>query len=127
MDKIEFPYDSNYTPPAPVIEVILTTITRTNQHQVSALVDTGADATIAPVKMLRQIGARPAFASQLRSQWGEYRSVLLYLVDIQVGEQVFPGVYVVGDNLGNDVILGRDILNRMRILLDGPQGQVLVD
>ena len=124
---IEFPYDSSYEPSAPVMEITLTTIARTHRRQTFALIDTGADATIAPVKMLRHIGARPAFASRLRSQWGEHRSVLLYLVDMQIGEQVFPGVYVVGDDLGAEVILGRDILNRLRILLDGPNDRVQVE
>ncbi len=109
------------------MDITLTTITRTHQLETTAFIDTGADATIAPIKMLRRIGARPAFASRMRSQWGEYRRVLLYLVDIQIGEQVFPGIYVVGDDLGSEVILGRDVLNRLRILLDGPNGQVRIE
>jgi hypothetical protein len=35
-----------------------------------------------------------------------------------------PGVEVVGDEISNEVILGRDILNRWRILLDGPNETV---
>lgn len=31
-----------------------------------------------------------------------------------------PGVYVVGDDLGEEIVLGRDVLNRLRLLLDGP-------
>jgi hypothetical protein len=42
------------------------------------------------------------------------------MVDVQVGSLTLPGVYVVGDDLGNEVILGRDVLNRLRLTLDGP-------
>jgi hypothetical protein len=31
-----------------------------------------------------------------------------------------PGIEVVGDDLGNEILLGRDVLNRLRLLLDGP-------
>ena len=42
-------------------------------------------------------------------------------VDVQIGEIMLPGVYVVGDDLGNEVVLGRDVINRLRLLLDGPE------
>jgi hypothetical protein len=44
----------------------------------------------------------------------------LYLVDVRIGDVALPGVYVVGDDIGHEVILGRDVLNRLRLLLDGP-------
>lgn len=36
-----------------------------------------------------------------------------------VEEISFPGILVVGDETGDEVILGRDVLNRLRLLLDG--------
>ena len=76
--------------------------------------------TIVPIRYLRQIGARRAFEANLRSQWGERRVVFLYLVDLQTGDITLPGLYVVGDELGEEAILGRNALNRLRLLLDGP-------
>jgi hypothetical protein len=58
----------------------------------------------------------------LRSQWGERRAVFLYLVDLQIGELTLPGIYVVGDELGEEIVLGRNVLNQLRLLLDGPAG-----
>ncbi|MFQ5340263.1 MAG: hypothetical protein ACE5F6_01820 [Anaerolineae bacterium] len=72
------------------------------------------------LRYLRGIGARRAFEAGLRSQWGERRTVFLYLVDLQIGEVVLPGVYVVGDELGEETVLGRNVLNQLRVLLDGP-------
>jgi len=46
--------------------------------------------------------------------------VFLYLVDVAIGKVTLPGIEVVGDPSGNEIIVGRDILNRLRILLDGP-------
>lgn len=45
----------------------------------------------------------------------------LYLVDVQIGEITLPGIEVVGDEQTNEVVLGRDVLNRLRVLLDGPR------
>jgi hypothetical protein len=36
-----------------------------------------------------------------------------------VTTNTLPGIYAVGDDLGNEVILGRDVLNWMQSLLDG--------
>jgi hypothetical protein len=39
----------------------------------------------------------------------------------QVAQTVqLSAVWVVGDELGNEVVLGRNVLNRLRLLLDGP-------
>jgi hypothetical protein len=45
---------------------------------------------------------------------------MLYLVDIQIGNMTLPGLEVVGDEVSNEIILGRNVLNRLRVLLDGP-------
>ncbi len=44
----------------------------------------------------------------------------LFLVDVRIGESVLPHVQVVGDEVGDEVILGRDVLNKLKLLLDGP-------
>ena len=82
--------------------------------------DTGADGTIIPVYYLREIGARRAFEVGMRSQWGERREVFLYLVDMQIGGVALPGIYVVGDESGQESVVGRNVLNQLKLLLDGP-------
>lgn len=38
----------------------------------------------------------------------------------------FAAIRVVGDEIGDEVILGHNVLNRLRLLLDGPAGMVEV-
>ena len=116
----DYPYASAYDPPIPVCDVTLMTQTTGRRVELSAIVDTGADATIVPIRYLRRIEARRAFEAGLRSQWGERRTVFLYLVDLMIGGLTLSGVYVVGDELGNETVLGRDVLNQQRLLLNGP-------
>ncbi|HOT92826.1 MAG TPA: hypothetical protein PLJ78_08235 [Anaerolineae bacterium] len=42
------------------------------------------------------------------------------LVDLHGIGVTLPGVYVVGDKIGDEAILERDVLNGLRITLDGP-------
>lgn len=118
----EFVFDQTLYPPAPVCEFRLRTATGQESEVLTGILDTGADATIIPIVLLQRINARRSFESSLRSQWGERRRVFLYLVDIQIDQIVLPGIYVVGDDQSDEIVIGRDVLNRLRIALDGPKG-----
>ena len=117
----EFPYNTTYEPALPVCQVVLSTESNQEGVELTAVLDTGADGTIVPVRYLEEIDAHPVFETGLRSQWGERRTVFSYLVNLRIGNMAFPGVYAVGDDLGDDFVLGRDVLNRMRLLFDGPE------
>ena len=44
---------------------------------------------------------------------------------MRIGESLrLPWVEVVGDELGDEVLLGRSVLNQLRIVLDGPRLRV---
>lgn len=116
-----FLYSSEYDPPVPICSVMIASAVTSRTIQLQAIVDTGADASIVPVRYLRQIGAQPAFEASLRSQWGERRVIFLYLVDMRIGSLTLPSVFVVGDDRGDETILGRDVLNKLVVTLDGPQ------
>ena len=62
-----------------------------------AFVDSGADGTIVPVNYLDEIHAPTTVEMSIRSQWGERRRVLLYLVDVKIGDVALPGIKVVGE------------------------------
>jgi predicted aspartyl protease len=85
-----------------------------------ALLDTGADITLVPTHLLEEIGAAESEPVRIRSHFGDSHEVQLYLVGLQVDSLMLPGVYVVGDDTGSEIIIGRDILNRLSVLLDGP-------
>jgi hypothetical protein len=47
--------------------------------------------------------------------------VAIYSLDIGVGNLRMPSVEVVADERGTEVILGRNVLNRLIVTLDGPK------
>lgn len=88
----------------------------------AALIDTGADGSLVPVRYLRAIPSlAPVDRRWLRSHWGESRMVRLYLVDVEVAGIRLPDIEVVADSVGDEVVLGRNALNRLRLVLDGPK------
>lgn len=114
-------YDTTLFPPAPRLEIRLIA----QPHgavfgPVAAFVDTGADATIVPLGIIRQLRAGAVTFKTVRGYTGGRRSVRTYLVDIELGSLTLPGIEVVGDDAADGVLLGRDALNRLRLLLDGP-------
>lgn len=115
-----YPYSSEYSPAAPVVEIRLGAPgTSPRLGPLEALVDTGADSTLIPIEYLKRIEARKVDRATLRSQWGERRSVSLYAVAMEIGHKHFSATWIIGDEIGDEVILGRNVLNRLRLLLDG--------
>jgi predicted aspartyl protease len=124
---MNYQYNHDYFPPAPFVDVVFVTPAEPLYTSVlPAFVDSGADGTIVPIHYLEEIQALPTVEMSIRSQWGEGRSVMLYLVDVRIGNLTLPGIEVVGDEISQEIVLGRDILNRLRILLNGPKDRVEV-
>ena len=61
------------------------------------------------------------FEAQLRSPWGERHAVVIYLADVIIGAERFPGVEIAADESETEYILGRNILSKLALFLDGPQ------
>lgn len=118
-------YGTAFRPPAPVLEIELAIPGATQTvGPYSVLIDTGADGTLLPQSILISLGATSQYETRLRSAWGEPRNVVMYLVDIIVGTDRFPSAEVVADENETEFILGRNFLNRLPLLLDGPQQTV---
>ncbi|WP_423224000.1 hypothetical protein [Candidatus Amarolinea aalborgensis] len=117
---IQFPYDKSYVPPVPACRVSLVA-TQTGQTvgPLDAILDTGADGTLVPRHYLEAIEVLPVRKVGIRSQWGERRIVYLFLVTLRLDDFELPGTYVVGDDKSQELIIGRNVLNRLDIWLQG--------
>jgi len=84
-----------------------------------ALVDSGSDATIVPLRHLYAIGARKIGQGRMRGIVGLGQEVDLYSVFVRFGNRE-QRTRVVGHPSSQEVILGRDILNQYFVALNGP-------
>ena len=116
---------TDYLLPVPVLGVRFLRLAESSSatHVYQAIIDTGADMTVAPADILRDLHAQAVQETNLVSQWGDRHPVVLYLVDVEVDGHRFPGVLVAGDEDAGEIILGRNLLNMLPLLLDGPRQQ----
>ena len=114
----QFEYDSDYPGPAlPVVELGITG--RAETRIISALVDSGADATLIPANILRAGDARKIDSSWARNISGLRYRVTMYAVDLGIGSFTFPDTEVVANNHTDEIVLGRDVLNQLIVTLNG--------
>ena len=120
-------YDASFTPPFPMLRVGLRAVDGdASLLLLPALIDSGADGTLIPLDLLQSVQASEIYAARLRSHWGEARLVKVYLVDLEIDGHLLPSVDVVADERGTVILLGRNILNKLVLLLDGPDNQTEV-
>jgi predicted aspartyl protease len=119
MNVYTYDYDLTYIPSAPVVEIRITngqtepTIVRT------ALIDTGADATMIPISVMDQLNIAPIDSRLLRTVTGMRSVVDLYPVVVEIGPFRFPNLKVIATNRDSEIIVGRDILEHLIVILDG--------
>jgi predicted aspartyl protease len=118
-------YDaSHFNPPAPVARVTLRHPQhRTTVSDVLLLVDTGADITLLPRTVVEQLGV-PLLRDQQYELMGfdgstSFASVVV--LDMVFLRRTFRGRYLLVE--AERGILGRDILNHVNLLLEGPRQQ----
>lgn len=116
----ELPYLTTYYPAIPTLEIMLGYPEESLKlGPFIAIVDTGADGSMVPQAILDDLNAPIADEARIRSHWGEWRYVQTFTVDIGIDELRLPAIEVVGDEEGDEIILGRNLLNKLRLLLDG--------
>ncbi len=116
-------YSQEYVPSAPVIPLRIAipgaTLVR---EEFTALVDTGADGTFIPTAILEKLELPILYMTNVRSHLGErLHRVPVHKIDIALfGSVLLPNIEVVGDDWGSEIILGRNVLNKLKLHLDGP-------
>lgn len=86
---------------------------------VSALVDSGADATMFPITLLQQVNARYVGTRNMRGVAGFSFPVNLYSVVVVIGSIEVWGIQAIGMRNSKEAIIGRDVLNQVITTLNG--------
>ena len=120
-----YEYSSDYVPAAPVCQIYLGPGGgQPTAGPFEALIDTGSDMSVIPTDYLHQIKAKRISRGQARSLWGASRTVDIYIISIALDELKVSAVQVLSDDQGDEIVIGRRILNRLKIILDGPAAQM---
>lgn len=85
------------------------------------LVDTGADCTLIPVKLARSLRLPVVDKAEIQGVGSKAQTANVHAARIRLGSlRVLARVVALGD----ECLVGRDILNRLLMQLDGP-GQII--
>ena len=118
-------FDFTVFPPAPSLEIRLGAPGESlsiGPHR--ALVDTGADICIVPGIHLVRLDLPVDDERHLRTYGGQRRRVRIYTIDLGVGRLRLPSVECLADDVESELILGRNALNKLVLLLDGPSSML---
>jgi predicted aspartyl protease len=116
-----YTYSRNYTPAVPTLEIYLGLPGESPLvGPLVAVVDTGADGTLVPAKTLAPFWSAETDRIWIVGQWGGRHLAKAYMLDLHIGELRLPAMRVTSDDRGNEIILGRDVLNKLQLRLDGP-------
>lgn len=115
-------YDASlFNPPAPLARVTFRNQDNGNTAaDVPMLLDTGADVTLIPQSFVSQLGLTidPNEGYELMGFDGSTSVAQVVRVDLILLRRVFRGRFLITDQACG--ILGRDILNHLSLVFDGP-------
>ncbi len=118
---IYYGYNTQKDPPAPFVRVTLRHPRTGNElRDLPAQLDTGADCSLIPVKIAEGLGLDFSGHWNIVGVGGTSEIMTLYSVSILIHN--LPECVIEVPTHANEpwIILGRDVLNSIRLLLDGP-------
>jgi predicted aspartyl protease len=119
--RSQHPYDPRYEPPAPVLPLRVSPPTGESAVGLVALLDTGADLSVIPEAVVRLLGLPFIAQLRIRGVGGLIRPASVYAAKVELNG--FSTLCeVVG--LGDEALIGRNLLNQWTLALNGPH-QVL--
>lgn len=119
-------YDNTYHPAMPAVEFAIGPALGELSLDLVGLVDSGADATIIPINYLQAIKARRTRKAWMRGTTGDRTLVDLYVIAVGVGDLKQGYHEVIGSALDDEILIGRDILNHLLVVLNGPAQSVQI-
>lgn len=128
--RISFPYDSGYSPePSPTLTLEVRRATGVPGATFDRVIaDTGADASVLPWSDCQRLQLTPkqGVQSLLSGIAGGTSAALSFQVWVWLDGKDRP-CRLQADFIGNERILGRDVLNQLEVLFRGPAGEVVVN
>ena len=125
---IVYSYNRQITPPAPFVHI---TVQRPDKAaavpDVPAQLDTAADTTVVPASVVEILGLVQLGEAEIMGFGGHITTVPTFLVSLAVREFEPILVKVLANPDEPCVLLGRDVLNQYRVLLDGPRLKLQID
>ena len=114
-------YNSELEPPAPFVPVLLrNAVTGAERNDLTAQLDTGACRTVLPLSVAESLDLVPLGPVTVTGFGGSAIEVPVYAVLLGIDSLPSHLIEVLAHPDEPWVLIGRDILNNYRLVLDGP-------
>ena len=117
---MEWPYDFRVDPPCPVLPARIYPLASERVLSFTLRVDSGSDLTLIPSDILAKAGARRIDVVQAEDFEGNEIELVRYQVTLEISDLLLRHLRVGALPTGREALLGRDVLNRFVLTLDGP-------
>ena len=118
---IRYSYNQQITPPAPFVHVSIRPPERgIAVSDLPALLDTAADITVIPARVAEELHLIPLDETPIGGFDGRLSWVSTFLVQLELRHSTPRVIRAVASRDEPYVLLGRDVLNDHRVVLDGP-------
>jgi hypothetical protein len=119
---IRYAYLSQLDPPAPFVNIVLRNPANgVELSNLPAQLDCAADRTVVPESLVKSLGLPQVGTIRIGGFGGATFTVPVYPVLLGLHDLPVQSFKVATHSEESWVLLGRDVLNAYRILLDGPQ------
>lgn len=121
-----YQYDAqHYEPPAPVIRVVIRSLRNPSKYIITdAFIDTGADITALPLSLIKTLEGIPVSTYPIYGPCKKYLGLAnSYFLEFEISNTKMMLEAVA---YGDDVVLGRNLLNELVLELNGPAKVVRV-
>ena len=116
-----FAYDQSCEPPAPVLPLRLTAPGGEMAVLLVAMVDTGADCSLIPARVARDLRLPAVDRALLEGVGGRAGLATVHAASVEL-----PGLRCLAQVVahGSEALIGRDLLRRLVLRLDGPADEL---
>lgn len=112
-------FDHSFIPPAPVADVVVRhPVSSAHSGVLRGKLDTGADLTVIPESLVTQLGLAARSHLWARGFDGTFSQRPVYYVRFRIEDHDLPAIRCIAADRQN-VLVGRNVLNRFVITLDG--------
>ncbi len=113
-------YDLTQSPPAPMLRVTIAQVTNPRRREtLPALLDTGSDMTAIPRRFVAKFQLYSVGRLSFEDVQSETAMFYTYAVRLTIASLRIPRLKVILTGL-DFVVVGRDVLNQLYVLLNGP-------
>ena len=125
---VRYRYNAQVDPPAPYVHVTLTNPAQQNSvADLPAQLDTAADVTVLPGQVIDNLGLTPIDVLPIVGPGGHVTQCHAFLIEIALKDLTAVTIEAIGSRDEPYILLGRDVLNCFRVVLDGPKGVLEIE